>query len=389
MEQRWICGDFMTGDYICDLPVLGESSWASALNDVGRVEVQVSAADPKVRRLGLDKLLVPWRTYIGVVYDDVIMQAGPVTTSFYDHDTGRYQISAVGAAGYFARRRVLPVSAATEPLYDYPNKRPNPGVAQALNGSYRNIVNSMLTTLMAWPGGAPSLTFRPSDPGGTYTRTYLGTELKEFWEAITDITDVENGIDVMVRPQWVDTAQVKVRWMVDTGTLAKPLLAGGPVVWDTTRPNVNLSKLKVTSDGTNITTRVWVTGGRDSDQPLYATAQNTELINAGMPLLETVDSLHTSVSDQATLNAWAADHLAAHARPVVTCDFEVRGDGNPKVTDWQVGDWVELITDGIPHLDDGVNQMRILGRTGSASDMQIGVTVAPVRGQDAWLSEDQ
>jgi hypothetical protein len=49
----------------------------------------------------------------------------------------------------------------------------------------------------------------------------------------------------------------------------------------------------------------WMTGGRQTDDVLVARAYDPTLIDQGYPLLELVDSSHTTVSEQATLDKWA------------------------------------------------------------------------------------
>ena len=58
------------------------------------------------------------------------------------------------------------------------------------------------------------------------------------------------------------------------------------------------------------------TGGKDDDRVMVARATSDTLINAGIPLTEVWDSSHSSVSKQATLDAWAQRRHAEGQSPV-------------------------------------------------------------------------
>lgn len=382
LEQRWIIGDFITGEYWFDLPALAGSSWSHMLGTPEEITAGIALTD--VDELGLVDVAVPWRSFLGVVLNDRVIAAGPIIHRGWGHDNGKFTLTAKGMWSWLARRVILPPGTTPITIYDEVLKRANPANNTTVAGSYRDIIRRLIQQAMDWPQATPPIIFQFSE-GGPYNRSYLGTDLKSVGEACDQVTELIDGVDFEMRPSWIAGGRDHVVWVATGGTLANPYLSTDQLVeWDMGADDVNLSGLTVTEDSTMLTTKVWFTGGRSEDVPLFAASQSP-LLSAGWPLLETVDSSHTSISTQATLQGWADDYISTNDRPVTLCSFSVRGDEPPTAQSYDVGAWVNLICEGVPLLADGVNEMRLLGMAGSIDSAEVKLTMAPVRSADAWL----
>src|SRR6185369_14533175 len=94
------------------------------------------------------------------------------------------------------------------------------------------------------------------------------------------------------------------------GTEQDPLLHSDRVIrWNVTTQQSPVSDLTVDFDASNLGSISWATGGRQDDEVLVARATDFTLTDQGYPLMEIVDTSHTSVSKQATLNGYAAGNL--------------------------------------------------------------------------------
>lgn len=89
-------------------------------------------------------------------------------------------------------------------------------------------------------------------------------------------------------------------------------------------------------------------------------AYSSALVDSGYPLLETVDTSRTSVSQQATLDAYAVEALRTADRPLEFRSFTFSLDRAPLLSEFSVGDLVDLVVAGDPYVADGTYRHRIL-----------------------------
>jgi hypothetical protein len=145
---------------------------------------------------------------------------------------------------------------------------------------------------------------------------------------------------------------------------------------------------KVQFDATQIASLGWATGGRAADKVLVARAVNDELVDLGFPLFEQLDTSHTSVVLQSTLDTYAGDLVTPSARSWETWSFKVRGDVEPRLGTFTTGDFCELHVDpfdpatdrGDPFVPAGDYSHRIIGIGGDADSDDIEVFTASKRG---------
>ena len=107
----------------------------------------------------------------------------------------------------------------------------------------------------------------------------------------------------------------------------------------------NIQSYNWPEDASQQTTWAYATGSGIPPGQMLSFAVNIASMTAGYPLLESKTS-HTDVLVQATLDAHAASALAAYAYPVVIPTIDIRGDLDPVIGSYTVGDEIRLrITD--------------------------------------------
>ena len=107
----------------------------------------------------------------------------------------------------------------------------------------------------------------------------------------------------------------------------------------------NVQSYNWPEDATNQATTTYATGAGLVPGQLLSVAVNTAAITAGYPLLESKQS-YTDVIIQSTLDAHAASDLAAYSGPVIIPTLDVRGDLDPAIGSYAIGDEIRLrITD--------------------------------------------
>lgn len=388
---RWFLCDLVTGRQLLDLPVM-DGTWSLQLNAPGQMQCTLNLEDPDIRALQLRNSASPIKAVLGIVEHGVLVEAGPIWVRAYDRDAQKLQLSAKGLWSILDHRTILPPNAATLPVTQFTipdpsdtsgsKTMPNPAVGTSLvNLWLGTIAKQLVQQAFSWPGGTLPVTL-PADIAGTSVRNFDGATFSSLGQALQQITQVDGGPDIKFIPQ-VTTDGLGIRWLMVHGTPAQPLIySGTPVTFDMSVPESKITNLTVQEDASSMGSLSWATGGRSGDQVLVSRAQTSAPINQGYPLLEILDSSHSDVVIQSTLDAYAQENLTYGSGPVEIWKFNVELDGTPAFSDYTVGDIVNIVigktTD--PYLVPGTYQQRIVSLAGDHKSTTVQVGCAPARG---------
>lgn len=229
----------------------------------------------------------------------------------------------------------------------------------------------LLATLKAGtgPGAELPISLPTVNPNGTHVRTYEMNEVATIAERLGQLTQVEGGPDVHLRPVLADDGR-SFTWDVRIG---EPRL-GSPAGWTWTY-GANCSAIGVDYDATAMTMRAFVPGQASEDATPVGEAEDLSLIGSGWPLLERADSARSTTETTVNLDAQAADFLRAHDRPVEEWQVTARADTQPALGTWLLGDEAVLRVRGHRWIEDGDYPRRILAVSGTATDeITLGVT---------------
>lgn len=389
--ERWLVGDFITGDVMADLQVEPGSRWSSSMR---RSSITVKLAYDSAQTAALLSAIVPWRNYLAVVIDDQIVAAGPYVSDEWDADAGLWTLSGVGADRYWDRRESMPTRAATDwwQFYDRANKRSHPWSVQTWTGTWPEIGAAIARQALLWKEmppyatNIPAISVPPVTPHGTSTS--LVTEAidhRSVGSILDDIAARSDGVEWDVVPRWDGGTPTsgRILWELRFG---KPLLVGDRLAaWSHDR----VEGLRTTRDGSQLTTLLHLTGGRADGSPLTISRGGA----GSLLLLETLDSSHSDVALGSVLQAIGDEQMAYIGRPVLTVGFGVPVE---TVAQWDVGDFALLTGDPaatlewqarIPHLA-AETRLRIVGRSASAGDDIVRVETQHIATEDAdaWIS---
>jgi hypothetical protein len=261
-----------------------------------------------------------WKMSIAYEHDGKLL-GGPIMPHDFDDDAETLKLTARGILTWFDHLFVLPPAAETQPLVDGQQK-PIPGMNTNLSGlEYGTIVKRLIQQACSWPGAGIPVAY-PADRAGTRERAYEALDFKTVFSAIEDITQVIGGPDVRMPLRRRDDRFVE--WVLETGTDAQPRLQADVVhSFNATADEPSARGLKVTTDPSNMADIAWATAGRNEDTALVARARSTVLRDAGVPLLMVLDSSHSDVSVQSTLNGYASEALRTAYLEAQFWTFEV------------------------------------------------------------------
>jgi hypothetical protein len=304
----------LDGSPIGDLPLHGVS-FVQRLNTVPTLSASLLIADDDLLASIFVDGTEPLRRAILAERDGVPIWSGVWLTRAYKTSERTFTLSASGW-WYFVRRRLISV----EKIYT--------GTDQAVIAD--DLVENVAQADKA--GGALGIVVEGGAHGVTRDREYPHYELKPVGEAVEQLADVEGGFDWSVDTTYDEGALVHT---FRTSYPRRGRLAGASgFVFELGR---NVVDLEVVEDGTSCVNSVTAVGDGEGDSMLRVTVTDSEVLDAGYPLIEEQVS-YKSVSEIETLDAHARAHLAARRLPVEHWTATVLADADPPLGSYITGD---------------------------------------------------
>lgn len=345
-----------TGQVIGALPDANQTEpiWLQQINQTGSFTWQTIMDGKTLTR---DQLITyvegEWRFGLALCYgvgnqNDFICQAGPLTTSVdLSESPPIVRLSTTGFWGLLNKCQMV------NPTWAGTDLTATGGADVTYTSSLQGIASLMLTDAIT---RNPLPLDIPTPISGSNTRTYFGYETATVGQRLTELTQVQNGPDVVFAPYFAGPSTIRHQALIGNPTLAQP---GTPLVFN--YPGTLRSVLRV-RDGTSMATTAIATGQNSGGyQVLWGTATDPTLPNLGWPKLFTVDNNHTNVVDQATITGWAQGDLGFYGRAVETWAAVARMDKTPKFGAFLPGVYGQYNMQGHHSIRDGVYNQRIIG----------------------------
>lgn len=369
--MQWFSFDTVTGENVIPLdPVDG--SWGSELGRPDDVSVEL-------RTDGAESFDQVWNLVaestrsIGVDVGGQIQAAGECLRPVGSIDGSTVRVAGKGIRQFFDDVPILPPAAEFLPVDQWwvpSSEDPDEVVANpAVTSSYVDfdlgtIAKKIVQQSMTWPGGSLPIVFQDDRAGGHY-RVYAGGDFAMVGRELDALQSLEGGPEIRFTPRWRATGRA-VEFLMETGTEDQPLLASVQrQSFDMAVSEPSVRDVSVTGDASNVAGVSWATAGRTSGQALISRAVGRQ--SSSYPLRHRVDSSHSSIEFQSTLDSVASRNLVAGSQPVRTWSFDARTDRQPLLGTYRVGDYVTL---NVAQGPDGAGryEMRVVGMSGSLSD---------------------
>lgn len=377
--------EFTTGKPLADLPVSPGASWATLLNKPDSLSCEVDLRSEEAQALDIDNVTEEKRVliYAKSSYEEVLA-FGLISSSDKSEDGNTLSIEASGFWQYLNRRVIAPPAAKTGQLI-LSDGTPNPAMDTTIqNFSLGTIGKKLVAQAMSWPGADGIPVAYPADqvesrPDG---RTYLMTSLKFVGAALTDLVNSENGPDFAFDAV-LDRNSGALSYVMRHGSTATPRLGVDRGVWNVGGEGGEVEGFHLFRDGVDISTMIWGSSGRTAGQVLFSRVENASLItDAHFPPLDYVDTSHSDVAEQATLDSYARQNASYTKGPYVETDFTVQGDAAVRVGQYQVGDYMtlDLGTRNNYGAKDGTIRIRITSISGDETGKKITIGCTIVGG---------
>lgn len=376
-----------TGDVVGWIPCAELPEWERGINISGSWTARPSLDTRFLSKQDLNGWTSEWDWSWAVAQGTHIWQAGPVKGEDYpSEEANSTTITGVGLLTLLAEKRVLvnatrsTVAAVSGIDADVAfgitdtSEKGAPIPVGNRNLALATIIKRVFQNALLEPGGDLPIDVPTADYTGTSIRGYPGYELNTPGGRALDITGVNNGPELELVPYFTTPGRKVVRHQLFVGTPANGGRLGNlayPHVWDAGKA---LCRVGFSRHGEQRCNRAWEKGEGTDRNLLTGFAQNlagvTLAPSAGLrPLLEQVGSVHTNVTDPATIQGYADTAVVNGATSTLTLSVEVRVDGDdgqgngsrsPQLTEVSPGDTGVLNLRDHPRLLDGPYEIRIL-----------------------------
>lgn len=321
--------DITTGRHVTRLPFTS-CSWTHSLNKPGSMSVDIAMSRTSLA-LDMHALLMPWRVIIAYRSDGRITHAGPLTSRTWSASDRKLELTVGGGWTLLTKRLAIGrrlVSSWRDHSVVVDEKKPAGDLALTLRGpSYRDIACQLVDEALQW--GTLPITLPRFERKGGLTRTYYAWDLATTADRLTDLTNLENGIEASFTPREKDDGSITFDF-----DASDPQTAGStPRLLDAVVPAGRCILESVDADGSSITSQVWLTGGKDQDRMLMCRRTTDNLTGRGWPLMMGKDTEHTTVSVMRTLQSYAIADLQRNAFPSETFKLKVGEEHRPEPGD--------------------------------------------------------
>ncbi|MFZ4894631.1 hypothetical protein ACL9RL_09290 [Plantibacter sp. Mn2098] len=373
---RYYVFETLTGNQVAEFTP-SKASWSLATNTPDTVDVTLDLNDPATLAQDWRNLGTPWKHSIAVEEHGRFI-GGPIMPYDWDEDKADLKLTARGPKVILDRNLVLPVSAVTGSLVGA-DGLPNPAYDTNLSGTdYGTFGKKLVLQAMQWPGLGLPIVFHDDRPD-SYVKNYTGIALKTVGAALDDLCGLDGGPDI--RFQLTRNGPDGFQWVYESGTRAQPRLQGQIAhTWELNADEATGSGLSVGSDPTGMASISWATAGRSDDRVLLSRVIDTRLIDSGYPLLQVVDSSHSSISEQPSLDSVATENLRTAGRPAEFWSFKARLAASPFLNEYNTGDLITIVVQNSKYQSVGQFTRRIAAISGDEKGMWAKITCGEVYG---------
>lgn len=361
-----------TGLILAELPFTG-LSWSDTL-DYSR-GTSLSVTIPLESRAEVTRIrgyaTGTWRNTLIAFYDGVPVVAAPLVSYQVDAPKTSVSFACSGPAALLAARLVITPGYEMDPMNDAAD-------VLLMNTTLWNIARELIDNALTGSGRDLPMelpVYTAAETVGDSERTYLASEAATVNERLTQLSQVDNGPDVHLRPR-LSADERYFWWDVRIG---RPFLGdeSGLVAWTL---GGNCTEITEDCDATAQAHRVLTPG--QTVQPSFAGAEDAEAepwtpigtaedltqINYGWPLLERTDRARGTTESVFWLSRQSEDYLRAFNLPAISWGVKARCGWAPKVGTFDLGGPATLKVFDDRWIPDGEYPMRITSMSGDASE---------------------
>jgi hypothetical protein len=361
----------VTGEIIDEIPLSGLPQWTQQINGSGLWTISTQIADTSFDSGGclskrhLRGITDGWRHSVAICWgtgsrNDYIAQAGPITARQNQAVApGSPPLVQIGGVGFWPLLNKLMQILSTWPGLAVTKVG---GADTAYTSSLQGIAVKILQNAIA---RQPYPLDIPAPIAGTNVRNYFGYDFVSVGQRLQELTQVENGPDILLKPYFFDNNHIHHSALIGNPTLST---SGNPLVFD--YPG-SIVEILASDDFSNQSTTTYEKGDGIEYASLWAKSVNPLLPNAGWPLLENANSSHADVTVQSTLQSWANGDQALTNRGTSTWSVRAKmDDPNNPFGSFDPGVTSTYNVQNHSWLEDGTYAQRLIGLQQGTQDFE-------------------
>lgn len=367
----YLCCDLVTDQVLAELP-LQQVQYETVLSGIGSLRAFVPL---NAETLPLDPIgaTVGGRTVLYVDRDGVIVWSGIIWTR--QLAPGGVSIQAAEFLSYYQHRYIRDTISTNSANVSDTRMIPD---GRVIYGDQKYAMWSLFQYAGSRPGGnvlVDTNFLTGVADGVNRDLTYYGYERPEIYATMQQLSQADDGFDFAIECGWnpivnnlPPTRYRRARtWYPQRGRTADDsglmFTKGGPAA--------SIIDYDWPEDFTVMATQTWALGDGEGESRIIAGASDADLLMAGWPLLEAVQS-YDGVTQAARAQGYANADLNARTQAAVAPTFDVLADADPAFGTYGVGDSAVFSLAPEPRWPGGMDaQLRILSMQVTASSPEI------------------
>lgn len=363
--------DLLTDAVLAELP-LQQVQYETVLSGIGTLRAFVPLT---AETLPLDPIssTVGARTALYVDRDGVIVWGGIVWTR--QLAPGGFTIQAAEFLSYYQHRYIVD-TISTNPANVTDTRYLPEG--RLIYPDQRYVMWSLFAYAASKTGGNLNINYNfliTAENGVHRDLTYYGYERPEIYATMQQLSQSDDGFDFAIECGWnpvvnnlPPTRYRRIQtWYPQRGRSA----VDSGLVFSKGGPAASIIDYDWPEDYTALATQTWALGDGQGESRLIAGAADTDLLMAGWPLLEAVQT-YDGVTQAARAQGYANADLNARSGAAVAPTFAVLADADPQFGSYSVGDSAIFSLAPEPRWPDGMDaELRILDMQVTASSPEI------------------
>lgn len=316
-QYRYLFADLRTNDILAELP-LTRVSFTQVLNTPGSFQGTILGSD--ARELGYDitASTEPARTAIYVDRDGVLIWGGIIWLRTWDSNSQHFTFQAREFGSYFERRRITDTY-----VYDTQDQL--------------FIAQDLLTIAQSAAGGDIGIVIPTNVSGVDVTRVYFDYERKDYWSAIKDLSNQQDGFDFNIDVSYDSNLEPRKYAKTEYPQRGITYNANDPDALVFEFPG-NIVLYEWPDDGAQTANTMYGIGPNSNEAKILAVATSpTNQITAGWPLLEDTVS-YTDQYDPDLLYQQTLGEVTARQVPIVTPKIVLPAYAEPVLGSYKTGD---------------------------------------------------
>jgi hypothetical protein len=326
-DFRYLFYDW-TSNQLLDSFRLESAALGWELNAPGTMTADVPLFDASLPWSRVGPATIPLRTKVFVTRDTELIWGGQIMEPrTYDSTTRQLTITAQETIGYFKSRFVPTLS--------------------LLGTDQTTIATTIIGTLEGQADGSAGLNINPALSGMLRDGTYSQYDFVDGLTALTDLTEVQGGLEFATRYSWSNTGFPSEELVLAYPRLGKVAPGQITTVLEYNDQGGGNIISYTWPEGPGLFTRTWADATTADGVQLDAKYDATALTDAGYPLLEQkVDFSSAKPATLPLLQAYANQQGAIVGKELVAATFDCKPDSDLVVGAWALGDDVRVrITD--------------------------------------------